>query len=92
MTENLVDVERRRRVALVSGSCCAGRAETDWTMRPSASTAREPPAAWAFCFFLFLRDLLLPRERKRLRKPMIVVRELGLAGEGRGELVEMEGS
>ncbi len=85
MTANLVDEERNRRFTLVSGSCVPLSAN----IRPSASTR-----ALAFCFFLFFLDLLLPRERNRLRKPILawagrgkvvkLRREGGREGEGRG--------
>lgn len=63
MTENLVDEERSNLFALESTSWGSwpGR------MRPSASTGALAGA----CFFLFFLDLLLPRERKRLRKPIV---------------------
>ena len=67
MTENLVDEDRKRRVMLVSGSC--GTGGLLGSMRPSASTSLF--ACATCCFFLFFFDLVLPRERNRLRKPML---------------------
>ena len=50
----------------MSGSCPLS------TIRPSASTR----ALAAFCFFLLFLCLLLPRERKRLKNPIVVVGRL----------------
>ena len=77
MTENLVDEDRKRRVMLVSGSC--GTGGLLGSMRPSASTSLF--ACAACCFFLFFFDFVLPRDRNRLRKPILEDGGLGSWGD-----------